>query len=683
MQRSIEKKTALILCAFLGLPLAAWAQPQFSDSTAAAGLNFTLSYGALFDDLINHPEPDANRKALIHILWRNMGNGAAVGDYDQDGDLDVYLLGQLGESNKLFRNNHDMGLKTFTEVTAAPLDDLGMSRSAVFADLNNDGWLDIVLLNDDQRNMDGTSDHPTSKIFRNNGDGSFTDMTPGSGFDPHGYLRNGNGVADFDGDGLVDIYTTVWAGGGTLDTFPRIFPGTNQLFRNLGNFMFEEVTAANNLDGVDRDSFTAIFTDFNNDAAPDIYVAIDHYSDEFYTNDLAGSGTFIDETEASMGLDHVGNDMGVAAADFDDDDDLDLYVTNIQDPSGIFGGSPEANALHINQQNLGGGASFVDEAVLRGVDGTLWGWGTVFTDVENDGDLDILAVNGFDQYATQVETNLGTLPCSVCDGPSFLFMNDGAGNLSRETGTGLDTTWNLGWDSRALIAFDFDRDGDQDYLVTNVAEPAKLVENTTPHSNHYLTVIAEPYALAAGARVYTMASGAAKGVAPEKRRDIIPGRSYMSGFPPEVYFGLGSTTEVDVRVVWADGCTTTRLGVAADQELVIHPLVLEFTSASETFHEEGAPVLLSASGTNCPGTDLDASIEWAETTADNTIGTGATLNASGRSAGTYNLFVTLSEDGASTTIPFQLKIAPTGSGPIFAGGFETGDTSEWSATIEN
>jgi len=649
------------------------------DTTTSAGLNFTLSYGALFDDIINHPEPNPDRKELIKILWRNMGNGAAVGDYDKDGDLDIYLLAQLGDSNKLYRNNHDLGLKTFTDVTAAPLDDLGMSRSAAFADLNNDGWLDIVLLNDDQRNGDGTSDHPTSKIFRNNGDGTFTDMTAASGFDPLGYIRNGCGLADYNGDGLVDLYTTVWAGGGSMDTFPRIFPGSNQLFKNNGAFLFEEVTAANSLDGVDRDSFTAIFTDFNDDFAPDIYVAIDHYADEFYTNDLANTGTFIDETEVTLGLDHVGNDMGVAAADFDDDDDLDLYVTNIQDPDSDFGGAPESNALHVNQLNLGGGLSFVDEAVLRGVDGTRWGWGTVFVDVENDGDLDLLAVNGFDAFAEDVETTNGTLPCNVCDTAAYLFINDGAGNLSRETGTGLDTTFNLGWDSRALIAFDFDRDGDQDFLVTNVAESVVLVENTTPHSNHYLTVIAEPYALAAGARVYAVPGGAALGGAAEKRRDIIPGQSYMSGFPPEVHFGLGDATEADVRVVWADGCTTTRLGVAADQELSINHLVLDFLNAGDQIYNEGDPVLLQATGTDCQGSDQDAAIEWSETSLDNVVANGPSFDASGRGPGTHYFFVSLRNAGAITTIPFTLKILATGSDPIFADGFETGDISRWSS----
>ena len=655
MSTKMVKKTLLVI--FVGVACTGsslWAQPQFVDATGSSGLSFTLSYGTLFDEVENHSEPDPDRRELIKILWRNMGNGAAVGDYDNDGDLDIYLLGQLGNSNKLFRNNHDQGLKTFTDVTAAPLNDTGMSRTANFADLNNDGWLDLVLFNDDQSNGDGTSDYPTSKIFRNNGDGTFTDMTSGSGFSPEGYIRSGGALADYNGDGLVDIYTTVWAGGGALNVFPRTFPGENQLFRNDGDFTFTDVTATLGLDGLDRDSFTPIFTDFTGDFAPDIHVAVDHTSDEFYTNDLAGSGTFIDEVESTLGLDHVGNDMGVAVGDLDDDDDLDLYMTNIKD--GDWGSEPKINALHINQSDLGGGLSFVNEATSRGVDGTLWGWGTVFVDVELDGDLDLLAVNGFDAYAGDVETENGTLPCTVCDSAAFLFVNGGAGSFTRETGSGLDTTFNQGWDSRALVSFDYDRDGDQDFLVTNIDASVELIENTTSTSNHHLTVKAEPFHLAAGARIYASVP-TAFGEPVEKRRDILATRSYLSGFPAEAHFGLGGATTADLRVVWSDGCTTLRSGVAADQVLTVNPLVLDFLSAGALNHEEGATVLLAASGSNCQAEDLDADIQWAEGTVDNVVGTGASFDSSGRSAGSHPFFVLLEQDGASTVLPFTLEIS--------------------------
>ncbi len=676
----MKQTLSTILLAGLALSGPLLAQPQFIDATAAAGLNFTITYGTFFDEVENHPEPDPERRELIKILWRNMGTGAAVGDYDNDGDLDVYLLGQLGESNKLYRNNLDSGSKTFTDVTAAPLDDTGMSRVAHFADLDNDGWLDILLLNDDQRNGDGTSDYPTSKIFRNGGDGSFTDVTPGSGFDPVGYIHSGIALADYNGDGLIDVYVSVWAGGGTGNTFPRVFPGENQLFKNLGSFLFEEVSTSMGVDGLDRDSFTAIFADFDADGDPDIHVAVDHTEDAFYTNDVSGSGTFLDADESALGLDHVGNDMGVAAADFDDDDDLDLYMTNIKDPNNDWGTSPRRNPLHVNQLTQSGSLSFVDESAARNVDRSLWGWGTDFVDVDHDGDLDLLAVNGFDVYAEDIETSNGSLPCDVCDSAAFLYINDSTGNFSRETGTGLDTTFNLGWDSRALISFDYDRDGDQDFLVTNMGAPVELIENQLIDtegvaSDHYLTVVPEPYHLAVGTRVYATVGGV------EKRRDVIPGRSYMSGFPAEAHFGLGTDTQTDLRLEWADGCTTDLAAVAADQLLRVNQLLLDFTSADDLAHEEDAPVELAADGSDCHGTDLDAAIEWSEGTLGNVVGSGATFDASGRAAGDHPFFVSLGgPGGVSTNVPFTLTIeaaAPplrSGAGPsgeLYPGTVET------------
>jgi len=141
----------------------------------------------------------------------------------------------------------------------------GFSRVAHFVDLNNDNHLDLLLINDD----DGEASTSASKIFRNNGDGSFTDVTADSEFRPIGYLRAGCALADYDLDGLIDIYVTNWSlelGTGSAD-----FLGSNRLYRNRGNFVFEDVTSAAGLDNLARDSFTAIFKDFNHDLYPRTY----------------------------------------------------------------------------------------------------------------------------------------------------------------------------------------------------------------------------------------------------------------------------------------------------------------------------------------------------------------------------------------------------------------------------
>ena len=195
-----------------------------------------------------------------------------------------------------------------------------------------------------------------------------------------------------------------------------------------------------------RDSFSCAFADFDNDGDTDLYVAVDHSSDAYYRNE---SGVFVDDTIA-VGATHTGNDMGIAVADFDADGDLDIYSTNITDPSGRFG-TTQFNTLLVNQTVENGALGFVDEAPSRGVEDTAWGWGTEFFDADNDADLDLYAVNGFDEW---VEMSAG--PAYPLIGtPAVLFGMDALGNYGDVAGTGLETTS----DSRAAIAHDFDGDG--------------------------------------------------------------------------------------------------------------------------------------------------------------------------------------------------------------------------------
>jgi len=298
-------------------------------------------------------------------------------------------------------------------------------------------------------------------------------------------------------------------------------------------------------------SFSSIFFDFNDDLYPDLFVAIDHTSDEFFWN---RAGAFVNAT-AEVGATHTGNDMGVACSDLDDDGDLDLFVTNITDPSHVFG-TTQYNALNINTASPLEAARFSDEAALRGVHNTYWGWGTKFVDVENDGDLDLIAVTGFDEY---VYLRVG--PGSpVYRTPSVLLINDGTGRFSRLQSAGLDDPD----DSRALIAFDYDRDGDEDLLVTNVNQPARLLENIGSPQGHWLQVelrqsIGENRN-GIGASVFAAVAGVTK------RRDIIVGDSYLAGSPAEVHFGLGSASRLDVlQVKWTDGTESSYTNVVADR----------------------------------------------------------------------------------------------------------------------
>lgn len=479
--------------------------PVFEDVTEAAGIAMVMASPAGVDD------------APVDILLGTTGNGAAVGDYDGDGDLDLYLLGHRAHPNKLYRNELvETGEPRFTDVTPLPLADLGAGRVAHFADLDGDGDKDIVLINDD----DGADESSGSKLFRNDA-GAFVDATPGSGFRPVGMVMGGCSLADFDGDGLLDILVTVWAG------------GSHRLYRNRGAFVFEDVSGVL---AVEETTYSSAFTDFDGDHRPDVYLAVDHETDAFFRNTPAG---FVLATE-SVGTTHVGNDMGIAAADFDDDGDLDLFVTNITDSAGVFG-TGAGNVLYVNQDDQSGVPFFVDEATTRGVFDTAWGWGTQWVDIENDGDLDLLAVTGFDTWVEKYDRD-----SAILGSPSFLFLNNGSGQFTRHRDEALDAPD----DSRALIAFDYDRDGDLDMLVTNVNGPVRLLRNIAGKGN-WLGVVLAPDADAVGAVVYATIGDVTK------RRDVLAGGSYLSGCPREVHFGLNTTTQVDrVRVVWRDGAET-------------------------------------------------------------------------------------------------------------------------------
>lgn len=525
------------------------AQISFVEVQGDVGLTHVNSYGPTFDftDTVS-----PSLRTVVATMQRNMGNGAAVGDYDRDGDLDVYLLNQLGTPNSLWRNDLGPFGSTFVKVDADVLpDDTGLGKAAMFADLDNDGWQDLLLINDDETD----ADYPHCKLYRNN-HGAFTDVTEGSGFSPESLIKGSVCAGDYDGDGLLDVYVTFWLFYGPEG--PALWPGYNRLYHNLGDFHFEDVTLDVGLGTLGRDSFTCVFADFDNDGDSDLYVAVDHSSDAYYRND---GGVFTDQTLA-VGATHKGNDMGIAVADFDGDGDLDVYSTNITDPgtSGAHFGTGTYNTLLINQTVETGTLSFVDEALARGVADTGWGWGTEWIDADNDGDLDLYAVNGFDQWIA------GSDPFhTLLNSPAVLFENDGIGNFTRTVGSGADVVG----DSRAAIAFDYDRDGDRDLLVANINEPTILLENQTPSPGHWLDV-----ELFGGCGVNVDGVGARIHVTTGQHlqmHEVIAGGSYLSGRPFEQHFGLGSATSVDeLRVDWPDHTLTVLTDVPADRHVLLH-----------------------------------------------------------------------------------------------------------------
>ena len=518
--------------------------PRCLDVAPRVGLAFNGVYGTVFE-----------ADSLGVSMQRNLGNGAAVGDYDADGDLDVYLLGQGGHASRLFRNELNGGRPSaarFTDVTdsAGLAGNRGMSRAALFADLDADGRLDLVIGND---HVPGQPGQP-STIYRNDGDRTFTDVTAGSGFAPTGFIVGGLALVDEAGSGLPSIYVSYWTAdlGGDPSQPSRItsrFPGENRFYRNLGGFRFEEATEAVGLD-MRNDSFQALFADFDGDRRPDLYLAVDHRPDRYYRN---VGGTF-ENASKEAGVDNVGNDMGIAAGDIDADGRIDLYVSNIRDRDENYGTRPPGNTLL-----MGDGAPdsmhVTNRAWEQRVHDGGWGWGAAFVDVDLDGWQDIFTVQGFDEF-------VGKLSPSLQDDVARLYRADGAGGFAPDATSGCEVPG----DQRALIPFDYNRDGAMDLLITQVGLPTLLLENRT-RGRHWLTVVLDPRAAeASGAWVTVRAGGRTQ------RHLVLASSSYLSGMPLEAYVGLGPATAADeVRIDWPDGRALVLKDVPADQVLRVGP----------------------------------------------------------------------------------------------------------------
>ena len=515
--------------------------PQLAcaDVAADVGLQFTGEYGPII------PAPGAQST----MMQENLGNGAAVGDYDLDGDLDVLLLGQAGHHSKLFRNDPGSGGgRRFTDVTdAAGLGDVtSNARVAQFVDLAGSGRPDLVIAADYRA---GGPAGP-SQIFRNNGDGTFADVTEGSGFDPAGFIVGGMTFADYDGSGLPSIWVSYWtselAGDPGRNMIKGSFPGMNRLYRNLGNHRFEDVTDSIGFTPYHADSFTAVFADFTGDHRPDIYQANDHRFDRFYEN--LGGGKFLDRG-ATAGLGRVGNSMGVATS-MGTGGGLQLYITHITDPSGLFG-SNLGNTYVLSTMGPDG-IQFSNVAAEYGILDTAWGWGAAFVDMDLDGDQDLYAVQG-------MRAHVGDDSPHLANATSKLFLDDGTGSaFVSAPGSGCEVPG----DQRALVVFDYNRDGAPDLLITQVAGPTMLLENHRRDA-HWLTVAPEGAADAGiNARVTVTAGGRST------TQIVLAGGSYLAGPPREAYFGLGQAATAErVRIEWADGTATELQDVAADQVL--------------------------------------------------------------------------------------------------------------------
>jgi hypothetical protein len=468
--RSIIEYTILAAVTIVLSPVGASAQVVFTDITEEAGI----------------------------ALEESLTESVAWGDYDNDGDEDLYLT--VNGPNHLFRND---GGGRFTDVTVeARVGNEGFSVGTAFGDLDNDGDLDLYVVN--------FNDGP-DVLYRNDGPVGaggayrFTDVTRAAGTNIE---RSSRGMAfvDYDRDGLLDIFVMAI--------------GRNILYQNLGGLRFQNVAGSL---GVDQDDqgVGVVAADVNDDGWPDIFTG---NRNERMSNLYLNRGGFFEDVAAGSGITARGLGMGVAAFDIDNDLDIDLYWTSW----------PEvANALYENR----GGVAFENVAAASATDDPLgWGISVNVGDIDLDGLQDLFVTNGFDPSSS----------------PNVLFQNLGNGSFSDITGV----IGGGAFDGRVVACADFDNEGDLDLVVTaDAGEPNRLWRNDSATGHHWIGLRftgTRSNRSAIGARVVvTTADGSYV-------QEVSGGAGRGSQNSLPLMFGLGTATVVEeLSIRWPSGSVQT------------------------------------------------------------------------------------------------------------------------------
>jgi tetratricopeptide (TPR) repeat protein len=499
----------------------------------------------------------------------DMGSGAAWGDYDNDGWPDLFLVNLAGPITltpeelrrsparcALYRNNRD---GTFTDVSVeAGVDLRAWGMGAEWGDYDNDGRLDLVV-----------STFGENVLYRNNGHGTFSDRTRAAGLGGKRAFWSGVGWADYDRDGFLDLYVTgyvkysrptVPAASGQYDVEnpasinPNAFPPErNLLYHNNRDGTFTEVAARAGVLGDQGKSLEAAWADFDEDGWPDLYVANDVTDNQLFRN--LGNGTFEDISHEAHVADYR-SAMGLAVGDWDNDQDLDMYITHW---------IAQENALYTNLGPRSAGArtgpavDFKDEADRYGLGQITLdfvGWGTSFFDYDNDGKLDIFVANGHTFQRRDA-------PQLLVPETAQLFWNRGVPGGFFDVSAASGEYFHQAHVGRGAAFADYDHDGDLDVIVVNHDGAAALLRNDGGNRNRWLEVRLE------GRRSNRSAVGAKIRIVAERKpqvREVGAQASYLSQNDLTEHFGLGTIAQVDSLVVtWPSGLRQVRTGVAAGQ----------------------------------------------------------------------------------------------------------------------
>jgi hypothetical protein len=531
-------------------------------STHVPNQNLTEITDTANFDFVHDPAPDGK-----YYMPESIGSGGAFLDYDNDGDLDIYLLnGSYHDHlemnrpplrNRLFRQESN---RTFNEVTdASGLGDKGYGMGVAIGDIDNDGYVDVYISNDGP-----------DALYHNNGDGTFSEITPKSG------IANPDwGVSvtflDYNLDNYLDIFVTNYV---NFDTSvictdrvgkqdycgPQGFRGyADRLFRNNGDLTFSDVSAESGIANQTSAGLGVLSADFNNDSYPDIYVSNDRKYNQLWLNQK--DGTFKDHAlmlgTAINGLGMAEASMGIAFGDVENDGDFDLFLTHFRG---------ETNTFFRNSGQIG----FQDDttpAALAVASLPYTGFGTGFFDYDHDGDLDLAIVNGRVARGPVLTSRSSTMYWDHYAEPNLFFENNGQGKFKNISASVSAFTGRIE-NSRTLLFGDIDNDGDVDLLVTNEGGRARLYRNDAVKSGKWLLVRAIDPLLnrdmyGAKVTVYTDQG--------EFVRLINPGYSFCASNDPRAHFGLGNCQYIErIRIDWPGGTTNFYTDIKPNQLIVLY-----------------------------------------------------------------------------------------------------------------
>ena len=568
---SLQRCSVALLLAVNSSPELSGGPPEYVDIASSAGLLTPVTFGSATES---------------NYILETTGTGAAIFDFDRDGDNDIFVvngttfpLAETGKSppSMLYVND---GQGHFTESALDKgLAAEGWGQGACVGDFDNDGWDDLAVT------------YFGSNVLYRNLEGTFTDSSAALGQAAES-RRWGAGCAflDYDQDGLLDLFVSNYVDFDPENTpkpgapgacewkgipvmcGPRGLPrASNQLYRNLGDGRFEDVSdAAGILEPGGRYGLGVIAADFDNDGDTDIYVACDMTPSLLYRNNADGTFTDI-ASEAGVAYSADGQlqaGMGVAVTDYDGNGFLDIAKTNF---------SGDLPSLYNNED----GVFFEDLAFEAGLGAhQLLGWGALFIDADEDGLPDLMLANGH-VYPEVDGADIG----ETYRQPTLLFRNHGEGvfkDVSDASGPALQFPRS----ARGMASGDLDGDGHPEVVIVNVNQPPTVLKNVPKATNAIVVKLrgVESNRSAIGARVEVSAAGQ------RLTQAVAGGGSYYSQSDLALHFGLGQARRVDaLTVTWPRGLRQEWTQLDANRRYILTEGAPDLESTALTRFVEASP----------------------------------------------------------------------------------------------